>query len=171
MQDSNKWRSTAHTLISLLCLVTLTACAAKKTTGHQPDLKDRFVIAESGIVFDNKTGLEWYSGDISWLEQSGTHYWLSQLNRKDPGWRLPTQAELYDLNKTGRTYCRSLDLFRDTFWIRHYRVYDLLTNISYSPRLYRPRQSILRKKYKDDNDYTVRAHVIVVRLKKSSSPQ
>ena len=129
--------------------------------------EDRFIVYETGLVFDKITGLEWYAGDVTRLEEQGTRFWLHKLNNRDPGWRLPTRDELYALNKSARKYCKSLRLTRDLFWIRNFRAYDLMSNIDVSPRMLWHRHHFFFSGHNnDDHDYEIRAFIIVVRSKK-----
>ncbi len=134
--------------------------------------EDRFIVYETGLVFDKITGLEWYAGDVTRLEEQGTRFWLRKLNNRDPGWQLPTRDELYTLNKSARKYCKSLRLTRDVFWIRNFRAYDLISNIDVSPRMLRHRHGFFFSRHSnDDHDYEIRAFIIVVRPKKQSNKE
>lgn len=163
-------------ILPFICLLFLFSCASIETAENKNkqasqarlNPEDRYIVYDTGIVFDKVTSLEWFSGDVSSLDMYGTRFWLSRLYKDDPGWRLPTRTELYDIYQNGRHYCISLELGRDVFWIQNYLIYDLFTNWDYNPRLYR-----LRHRHRfftmwddyDDDDYELRAHIVVVRLK------
>ncbi len=159
-------------IISACCSIFLFSCAVFYTPVEKQENdsiqslrpEDRFVVYKTGVVFDKKTALEWYADDITKLEKQGTRYWLSRLNKKDPGWRLPTRAELYDLNKNGRVYCKTLRLPRDTFWIKNYRVYDIILNLDITPRFFGFRHGFYSGGREDGNG-EIRAHIIVVRYR------
>ena len=164
-------------VLAVMCSMFIVSCSAlnmpagkKENSISQNMMKpgDRFLVFENGIVLDKKNRLEWYSPDIAKLNQYGTRHWLSQLNQEDPGWRLPTRNELYDLNKNGRTYCKTLGLLRDVFWIQHYRAYDLMLNIDTSPDSRLFRHSLFKKRHDDDDGREIRAHILVARARPSN---
>jgi len=162
-------------LFSFFCALAFFSCTLPGPPGMPqkdaslsvPDTEERFMIDDkTGIVFDKTTGLEWYSGDISSLDELGTRYWMNKLNTEDPGWRLPTRNELYTLKKATQKCCRILGLNRDEFWIKNFRVYDLFSNIVFNPRMRWFRHSLFFSTAdNDDPDNETRAYLIVVRHK------
>jgi len=141
----------------------------KNASSPEINYEDRFIVSKTGLVFDKTTGLEWYSGDVTSLDDLGTRFWLSKLNNQDPGWRLPTRDELYVMNKIARKYCRSLDLTRDVFWIKNFRVYHLVLNIDRFPNRSWSQGSLFFNRNRDDEHEDERAHIIVVRQTLASS--
>ena len=161
-------------LILLVSIFFLASCASltKPYVDESVDIPDippeeQFVVYENGQVLDTYTNLEWYSGDVTKLEESGTRYWINRLNEKDPGWRLPTRNELYAMNKNGRKYLKSLRLTRDLFWISGYRVYDVISNIDTDPDLswfrYRMYMGSISSDDDDGGRQEVDAHILLVR--------
>ena len=62
---------------------------------------DQYVSYENGIVYDEKTNLEWIVGsdkDTTWDEAKA---WDESLSVEGGGWRMPTIAELKSLYKKG----------------------------------------------------------------------
>ena len=62
---------------------------------------DRYIEHENGVVYDKKTGLEWFAGpdrDTNWNEAKA---WVESLKVADGGWRMPTRTELMTLYKKG----------------------------------------------------------------------
>ncbi|MEW6262341.1 MAG: caspase family protein [Thermodesulfobacteriota bacterium] len=73
------------------------------SAGHQPyqvaSLPPQTI--EPGIIYDSKTGLEWYVGPdrrTSWWDAKS---WVSQLTIGGGGWRMPTKEELAGLYRKG----------------------------------------------------------------------
>jgi hypothetical protein len=61
----------------------------------------RFTKANTGVITDSVTGLEWYAGpnqDNTWHEAKA---WTENLTVDGGGWRLPTMAELKALYQYG----------------------------------------------------------------------
>jgi hypothetical protein len=68
----------------------------------------------SGIVKDNKTGLEWYAGpnfDTTWYDAK---CWVASLDVDGGGWRMPTREELRSLHTAGTGMT---SLLKTTGWI------------------------------------------------------
>ena len=171
------YRTIYMIVLAVMCSMFIVSCSAlnmpagKQENAISRDMmkpEDQFIVDENGIVFDKKNHLEWYSPDIAKLNRYGTRYWLSQLNQEEPGWRLPTRTELYDLNKNGRIYCKTLGLLRDVFWIQHYRAYDLILNIDTSPDSRLFRHSLFKSRHDDDEVVEIRAHILVARARPSN---
>ena len=58
-----------------------------------------FVKYANGMIYDEKTNLEWYAGsdrNITWNEAKR---WTESLNVDGGGWRMPTKKELKTLYK------------------------------------------------------------------------
>jgi hypothetical protein len=61
----------------------------------------RFTAYASGVVKDNKTGLEWIAGpdaDTTWYTAKS---WVLELSVHGSGWRIPTLKELKTLYQKG----------------------------------------------------------------------
>ena len=68
----------------------------------------------SGVVFDKKTGLEWFAGpdrDTNWNEAKT---WVESLNVAGGGWRMPTRAELETLFQYGAGKSNMTPLLKTT---------------------------------------------------------
>lgn len=75
-----------------------------------------FIAYANGIVYDDKTGLEWYAGpdkDITWNE---AYRWVEILNVDGGGWRMPTRKEIKTLYKRGRGTRNMTPLMKNTGW-------------------------------------------------------
>ena len=62
---------------------------------------DQYVSYENGIVYDEKTNIEWVAGpdkDMNWDEAKA---WVESLPVEGGGWRMPTKDELKSLYKKG----------------------------------------------------------------------
>ncbi|MBF0530410.1 MAG: DUF1566 domain-containing protein [Deltaproteobacteria bacterium] len=77
---------------------------------------NRFVKSGNNIIFDSKTGLEWFVGpdkDITWKKAK---YWAEHLTAAGGGWRLPTQQELAVLDDADLNPRRLDPIFKITGW-------------------------------------------------------
>lgn len=61
-----------------------------------------FVKYDSGIVFDQNTGLEWYIGPDERTTWEDAKKWVKNLSVAGGGWRIPTREEL-------KTLCKKFD--------------------------------------------------------------
>jgi uncharacterized caspase-like protein len=68
---------------------------------NKVDMNGRFVKYENGIVYDKKTGLEWYAGPKQSLQWEKANYWAKSLWVGGGNWRLPTLSELRSLYQDG----------------------------------------------------------------------
>ncbi len=62
---------------------------------------DRFTVVKGGVIFDSKTGLEWYVGpdrDTNWNQAKS---WTESLTVAGGGWRMPTIPELKAIYQQG----------------------------------------------------------------------
>jgi len=60
-----------------------------------------FVAYDNGVVYDTRTGLEWYAGpdkNINWKKAKS---WVENLDAAGGGWRMPTCDELETLFRKG----------------------------------------------------------------------
>jgi Caspase domain/Protein of unknown function (DUF1566) len=80
--------------------------------------RDRhFVKYDNGLVFDTKTGLEWYTGpdeSTSWYEAKK---WVENLSVAGRGWKMPTIKELKTLYQKGIGVRNMTPLLKTTGWI------------------------------------------------------
>ena len=70
----------------------------------------------NGIIYDPKSGLEWYVGpdrDINWDEAQS---WTSSLKVGGGGWRMPTWSELQNLYRAGLGPRNMDPAFKTTGW-------------------------------------------------------
>lgn len=77
----------------------------------------RFEKYANGVVYDTKTGLEWYTGpdeDTDWDEARS---WVDNLDVADGGWRMPTSRELRKLYQKGVGKVNLPPLFLNKGWI------------------------------------------------------
>jgi hypothetical protein len=73
-----------------------------------------FVKYANGMIYDEKTNLEWYAGpdkNITWNE---TKRWTESLNVDGGGWRMPTKKELKTLYKRWVKGLNIISLFNIT---------------------------------------------------------
>ncbi len=72
----------------------------------------RFTKAQSGVITDHVTGLEWYVGpspDNNWHEAKA---WTENLTVAGGGWRMPTIPELQALYQKGASRANMDPLFQ-----------------------------------------------------------
>jgi len=72
----------------------LLGCAATKQV-KDPNVVGRdgtFIAYANGIIYDTKSGLEWYPGKVvTWRSAKA---WVQELSINGGGWRMPTVREL-----------------------------------------------------------------------------
>ena len=76
----------------------------------------RFTRQANGIVYDIKTGLEWYAGpdkDTTW---DTAKRWVANLDVAGGGWRMPTKSELKGLYQKGVGTRNMTPLLKATGW-------------------------------------------------------
>jgi Caspase domain/Protein of unknown function (DUF1566) len=74
------------------------ASIGPSTKGPKITARDgHFVQYENGIVFDEKTGLEWYFVLYKRLNWHDAHRWVENLSANGGGWRMPSTKELSSL--------------------------------------------------------------------------
>jgi hypothetical protein len=77
---------------------------------------DQYVSYENGIVYDEKTNIEWVAGpdkDTTWDEAKS---WVESLSLEGGGWRMPTKEELKSLYKKGAGSQNRTPLLKTTGW-------------------------------------------------------
>ena len=77
---------------------------------------DQYVSYENGIVYDEKTNLEWIVGsdkDTIWDEAKA---WVESLSVEGGGWRMPTRNELASLYQKGFGKRNMDPAFKTTGW-------------------------------------------------------
>jgi hypothetical protein len=55
---------------------------------------DHYLKYENGVVYDSKTGLEWFAGPGRIMTWDEAKVWANNLEIDGSGWRMPTQKEL-----------------------------------------------------------------------------
>ena len=76
----------------------------------------QYVSYKNGIVYDEKTNLEWIVGpgkDMTWDEAKA---WVESLSVEGGGWRMPTREELKALYKKGAGSRNMTPLLETTRW-------------------------------------------------------
>ncbi len=74
----------------------------------------QYISYEDGIVYDEKTNLEWIVGpdkDTTWDEAKA---WVESLSLQGGGWRMPTREELKALYKKGAGSYNITPIFKTT---------------------------------------------------------
>jgi len=87
------------------------------SSGEKEIASDGTLLAyASGVVYDKKTGLEWFAGpdrDTNWDEAKA---WVESLNVAGGGWRMPTREELKTLYQKGAGTRNMTPLLKTTGW-------------------------------------------------------
>ena len=76
----------------------------------------QYVSYKNGIVYDEKTNLEWIVGpdkDTTWDEAKA---WVESLSVEGGGWRMPTREELKALYKKGAGSRNMTPLLKTSGW-------------------------------------------------------
>ena len=77
---------------------------------------DSYIEYENGVVYDKKTGLEWFAGPDKNTTWDETKAWVESLNVAGGGWRMPTRAELKTLYQKGAGTRNMTALLKTTGW-------------------------------------------------------
>jgi len=85
--------------------------------GYREVAKDGNLAAyDNGIVYDSRTGLEWFLGpdkDIDWYQARA---WVKSISDSKGKWRMPTVDELQNLYKKGTGTRNISPLFKNKGW-------------------------------------------------------
>ena len=95
-------------------LVASFSAAAEKAKVIAKD--NQYVSYENGIVYDEKTNIEWVAGpdkDTTWDEAKS---WVESLSLEGGGWRMPTKEELKSLYKKEAGSRNMTPLLKTTGW-------------------------------------------------------
>jgi len=76
-----------------------------------------YVAYANGIVRDSKTGLEWVAGPDEETTFEEAKSWVQSLTIDGGGWRMPTEAEVNTLYKTGAGLRNMTPLLKTGGWI------------------------------------------------------
>ena len=77
---------------------------------------DQYVSYENGIVFDEKTNIEWVTGPDKYTTWDEAKSWVESLALEGGGWRMPTKEELKSLYKKGVGSRNMTPLLKTTGW-------------------------------------------------------
>lgn len=79
--------------------------------------RDRqYVKYENGIVYDKKTGLEWFAGPDKATHWDKAKAWVTNLELDGGGWRMPSKSELKTLYQKGIGLRNMTPLLTTTGW-------------------------------------------------------
>jgi hypothetical protein len=100
------------------------ASVSKKTSSSRPSSNtvvikndSQYIAYAHDVVKDTKTGLEWVAGPDEYTTLSEAKSWVQSLSIDGGGWRMPTEAELNALYKTGAGYRNMTPLLKTTGWV------------------------------------------------------
>jgi len=77
----------------------------------------QYVSYENGIVYDEKTNLEWIAGPDKNTNWDEAKVWVESLSVEGGGWRWPTKEELKSLYKKGAGERNMTPLLKNTGWL------------------------------------------------------
>lgn len=110
-------RSYFYSIIIAVIAVLLVASFSDAAETAKVIAKDgQYISYENGIVYDEKTNLEWIVGpdkDTTWDEAKA---WAESLSLEGGGWRMPTREELKALYKKGAGSYNMTPLFKTAGW-------------------------------------------------------
>jgi hypothetical protein len=78
--------------------------ASIRPTNKEPKIIARdgqYTKYKNGIVYDDKTGLEWIAGPDKYMGSNVAKKWVKNLNLDGGGWKMPSETELTGLYKLG----------------------------------------------------------------------
>lgn len=99
-------------IIFCFLLISITSGSDEKVVARQ----STFTLYENGVVYDEKTGLEWIVGpdkDTNWYDAQS---WVESQTLGEKRWRMPTLDELKTLFKKGDSSRNMTPLLKTTGW-------------------------------------------------------
>ena len=81
---------------------------------------EHYISYENGIVYDEKTNIEWLAGPDKFVTWDEAKAWVESLSVAGGGWRMPKKEELKSLYKKGVGERNMTPLFK----ITGYRVWS-----------------------------------------------
>jgi len=75
-----------------------------------------YISYENGIIYDEKTNMEWFAGPDKFITWDEAKAWVESLSVEGGGWRLPKKDELKSLYKRGAGDRNMTPLFKHTGW-------------------------------------------------------
>ena len=79
--------------------VVMTLLLAMPCFGAEIVSVDRHLVRyDNGVVYDNKTGFEWYAGPNRGMSWRDARRWVDGLDAVGGGWRMPSRGELKSLH-------------------------------------------------------------------------
>jgi hypothetical protein len=94
-----------------------------KVKTSTPDLNSKvvgrdatFIKYSDGVVYDKKTGLEWYTGPGTATSWNRAKQWIKRLQVAGGGWRMPTREELETLYGKDVGTRNMTPLLKNTGW-------------------------------------------------------
>jgi uncharacterized protein (TIGR02145 family) len=77
---------------------------------------DHYLKYENGVVYDSKTGLEWFAGPGRIMTWDEAKVWANNLEIDGSGWRMPTQKELETIYQAGKGKRNMTRLLETAAW-------------------------------------------------------
>lgn len=115
--DVNRIRIlTVSVLLFMLCFwlfpLSMHADSEEKEVGRD----GTFIAYATGVVYDERTGLEWYAGPDKYRSWYDAKKWVESLKVSGGGWRMPTKEELKTLYQKGAGTRNMTSLLKTTGW-------------------------------------------------------
>jgi hypothetical protein len=101
-------------LVAILLVASLSNAADKAKIVAKDG---QYVSYENGIVYDEKTNLEWVAGPDKFTNWDEAKVWVESLSVEGGGWRWPTKEELKSLYKKGAGERNRTPLLKTTGWL------------------------------------------------------
>lgn len=107
-----------------IAVVTGRATHENLTAVNDPELAGNIIVGfdsrfdkfGNGVVYDKKSGLEWYAGPDENTSQAEARVWANSLRVDGGGWRMPTLKELKGLYQKGTGARNMTPLLETTGW-------------------------------------------------------
>lgn len=98
-----------------MCIIMVLLIPSVAFSGDRK-IRDHYVQRGNGIVYGEKTGLEWVAGpdkDTNWNQAKS---WVDNLSLDGGGWRMPTRKELTILYEKDKGDHNMTPLLKTTGW-------------------------------------------------------
>ena len=102
----------------IVCAVLIALLAVSCTSDAETEVgrDGSFIKYANGVVYDNKTDLEWYAGPDKETNWNMAKQWAERLQVAGGGWRLPTIKELEALHEQDVGTRNMTPLLETTGW-------------------------------------------------------
>ena len=105
-----------HCLTALFAILLIASYSDAADKANLVAKDGQYVSYDNGIVYDEKTGIEWIAGPDKFVTWDEAKVWVGKLSVDGGGWRMPNKEELTSLYKKGAGERNMTPLIKTTGW-------------------------------------------------------